>query len=237
MVSDQKPVYLLAGGRPRGRNTTDFLIQAVLTESGIPSPTIAYIGTANGDDSGFFYRMAEAFRETGAKKVIHALISPRNADLKKARDILRSSDIVFVSGGGVDEGMRVLEEKDMVDFLAGLYRQGKSFFGLSAGSIMLAKEWVRWQDPDDSSSAELFPCLNIAPVICDCHDEESGWQELKTALSLDEDNTRGYGLTSGTAIKVFPDGEVEALGGAIHQYVRRGRKVERAPDILPIGKK
>ncbi len=237
MVSHQKPVYLLAGGRPRGRSTTDILIQSALRESGITSPTIAYVGTANGDDSGFFYRMAEAFKETGAKRVIHALISPRNANLKKARDILGSSDIVFVSGGDVEEGIDVLREKDMIDFLTGLYRQGKPFFGLSAGSIMLAKEWVRWRDPDDDSSAEIFPCLDIASVICDCHDEESGWQELKAALSLEKDNTRGYGIVGGAAIKVFPDGRVEALGGAIPQYIKRGGKVEREPDILPSKRK
>jgi peptidase E len=235
MVSNLKPVYLLAGGRPRGRsNRTDTLIESALKESGIPSPVIAYVGTANGDDTGFFYRMAEAFRETGAKKIVHALISPRGADLKKAKDILKSSDIVFVSGGGVDEGMRVLEEKDMVDFLRDLYRQGKPFFGLSAGSIMLAKEWVRWRDPRDESSAELFPCLDIAPIICDCHDEESGWQELKAALRLEKDNVRGYGIVGGAAIKVFPDSKVEALGDAIPQYIRRGGEVKREHDIKPV---
>ena len=233
-MQSKRPVYLLAGGRPRDRGTTDPIIQAIFKESAKSSPTIAYIGTANGDNEDFFNRMAGMYMEAGAYRVEHALISPGGADLKKAKDIIESADIVFVSGGDVDRGMRVLREKNLVDFLSILYQQGKPFFGSSAGAIMLAKEWVRWPDPDNSESAELFPCLGFAPVICDCHDEEGGWEELKTALSLEEDNVRGYGLVSGTAIRVFADGRIEALGGAIHQYVRRGEQVIRAPDILPV---
>ena len=234
-MQDKKPVYLLAGGRSRDRRTTDPLIQEVFKESAKVSPTIAYVGTANGDNEDFFNRMAEMYKEAGAYRVNHALISPDTADLKKAKDVLESADIVFISGGDVDRGMRVLLEKNMIDFLSALYQQGKPFFGSSAGAIMLAKEWVRWRDPEDNTSAELFPCLDFAPVICDCHDEESGWQELRTALRLKEDNAIGYGLVTGMAIRVFPDSRIEALGGAIHQYIRHGKRVDRAPDILPVG--
>jgi dipeptidase E len=230
----KRPVYLLAGGRPRNRQTPDPIIQAVFRESAKVSPTIAYVGTANGDNEDFFNRMAEMHKDAGASRVDHALISPDGADLKKAQDILKSADIVFISGGDVDRGVCVLREKNMTDFMTELYQQGKLFFGSSAGAIMLAKEWVRWRDPDDNTSAELFPCLGFAPVICDCHDEEGGWQELKAALRLKEDNAIGYGLVTGTAIRVFADSRIEALGGAIHQYIRHGKRVDRAPDILPV---
>lgn len=232
-MSDKKPVYLLAGGRPRNRRTPDPFIQAVFKECGKVSPTIAYVGTANGDDESFFNRTAEAFREAGAYRISHALISPEKADLKKAQGILKSADIIFISGGDVDRGMRVLREKNMIGFLTELYQQGKLFFGTSAGAIILTKEWVRWRDPYDNSSAELFPCLGFAPVICDCHDEEGGWEELKGALSLEEDNMKGYGLVSGTAIRVSPSGKIEALGGTVHRYARHGERVDRISDISP----
>ena len=233
MTTERKPVYLLAGGRGRNRQTPDPIIQKALKESGKERPSVAYVGTASGDDRSFFDFIIRMFGECGASKVTHALIVPKDADLKKARAIIESADIVYVSGGDVERGMRALIEKDMVDFLSELYRQGKPFFGISAGSIMLAQEWVRWRDPEDDATAELFPCLGIAPVICDTHDEEGGWEELQAALALKEDGTRGYGLVSSTAIKVFPDGKVEALGGAIHQFVRSGDRVKRAQDLLP----
>jgi dipeptidase E len=234
MMQSKRPVYLLAGGRPRGRGTTDPITQTVFKESARISPTIAYVGTANGDNEDFFKRMAQMYREAGAFRVNHVLISPDGADLKKAQDSLNSADIIFISGGDVDRGIRVLREKNMIDCLFTLYQQGKPFFGSSAGAIMLAKEWVRWPDPDDSASAELFPCLGFASVICDCHDEEGDWEELKTALSLEEDNVKGYGLVSGSAIRVFADSRIEVLGGTIHQYVRHGKQVIRAPDILAV---
>jgi peptidase E len=228
-----KPVYLLAGGRPRNPRTPDPLVAAIIRDSGFKSPSIAYVGAANGDDEGFFQRMAGAFKAAGSGSITHTVTVPRRADLSSARNILEAADIVFISGGDVYGGMRVLEEKDMVGFLAGLYRQGKPFFGLSAGAIMLAGEWVRWPDPDNSDSAELFPCLNFAPVICDCHDEECDWEELKAALSLKPDGSSGYGLASGTGIRVSPEGGVEAIGGAVYRYARRGGKIERLPDLLP----
>lgn len=227
----KKPVFLLAGGRPQGRDSTGQLIGTVLDASGKYSPSIAYTGTASGDDSNFFDRMAGMLKTSGAGTITHAIIAPRNADLDKARDILRAADIIFVGGGDVDSGMRVLEEKNMVAFLQELHEQGKVFFGTSAGSIMLAKEWVRWTDPDDADNAELFTCLDFAPVICDCHDEEGGWQELIAALELKEIDTVGYGLSSGTGIKVYPDGSVEALAEPVHRYIRERDRVKKIANL------
>ncbi len=228
----KKPVFLLAGGRPRGSDTTDRLFKAVLDESGKDSPSLAYTGTASGDDSNFFDRMTAMLKMSGAGTISHAVIAPENADLDKARDILRTADIVFVGGGDVDGGMRVLREKNMAGFLEDLYEQGKVFFGTSAGAIMLAKEWVRWTDPDEADSAELFPCLDFAPVICDCHDEEGGWQELIAALELKEPGTTGYGISSGTGIKVYPDGSVEALAEPVYRYMREKDEVKKIA-VLP----
>ena len=118
----RQPVYLLAGGRAGRRRTPDPLIQAVFREAGRASPTVAYVGTANGDDAGFFAYMAEALRQAGAYEVNHAQICPQDADLNLARNILKSADVIFISGGDVDRGMRVLKERNLVDFLSRLHR-------------------------------------------------------------------------------------------------------------------
>ena len=228
-----KPVYLLAGGRSANRGANELLIREVFRESGKKSPSVGYVGTANVDDEGFFNRLAGMFRENGAGEVKHALLAPDNADISTAKHILKHSDIVFISGGDVDTGIQILKERQMVNFLAELYHDGKPFFGLSAGSIMLAEAWVRWRSPDDDTTAEIFPCLRLAPVRCDTHDEEGGWEELKVLLMLEKEGSTGYGIATGTALRVFPDGRVEALGGAVHRYVRRGGKVKRITDVMP----
>lgn len=229
-----KPVYLLAGGRQSQQETENSLIQTIFRESGATFPRVVYLGTANGDDRGSFNRMASLFKVAGAGEVSHALISPKGADLEKAKQLLSSGDIIFVSGGDVDLGIHELTEKRMIGFLRKLYEEGKPFFGRSAGSIMLAKSWVRWRDPADDSTAELFPCLDFAPVICDTHGEQDGWEELRVALRLTKNGEIGYGIVSGAAIKVYPDGTVEGIGGAIHLFTRRWNQVIRISDLLPI---
>ncbi len=233
MPQNIKPVFLLAGGRHNRGKGADSLLQAVFKEYGIKNPTVAYSGAASGDDHGFFNFIASEITDGGADKVVHAIIAPPGADLKKARSILESADIVFISGGDVEAGMEILQEKKMIDFLTDLYRQGKPFFGISAGALMLADKWVRWLDPNDDSSAELFNCLGFAPVICDAHDEQAGWEELQTALILEKDGARGYGLAAGSAIKVTPDGKVGLVGGTVYQYIHRGNQVVRIEDVQP----
>jgi peptidase E len=232
-MSNLKPVYLLAGGRPRNPAAFNPLFQAVFEESGKTSPTIAYLGAASDDSKAFYLMMAAALKGAGAGKVKLAALASRKADVNKAKDILESSDIVYVSGGDVEHGMQVLSDKNLTGFIVGLYKQGKPFFGISAGSIMLAKEWIRWPNPDDDNTAEIFPCLGITPVLCDTHGEADGWEELQALLKLEKDGVMGYGIVSGTAIKVFPDGKIEALAGAIHQYQKISGQVVRIEDMLP----
>lgn len=233
-MSDLKPVYLLAGGRPRNPQIFNPLLQAVFRESGKTSPAIAYVGVASEDNKAFFFMMATLLKGAGAGKIRHAVISPEKSDLKKAQDIINSADIIYISGGDVERGMQILQEKRMADFLLELYGLGKLFFGISAGSIMLAKEWIRWRNPEDDATAEIFPCLGIAPVIFDTHGEQDDWEELQALLKLKQDNTKGYGIVSGTAIKIFPDGRIEALGGAVHQYIKCDGSVVRTADVLPV---
>ena len=47
-----------------------------------------------------------------------------------------------MSGGDVEAGMKVLEEKGLTEFFVELFKRGKLFFGASAGSIILARKWV-----------------------------------------------------------------------------------------------
>lgn len=233
-MSDIKPVYLLGGGRSANRRASDLLIREAFRESGKKSPSIGYVGAASDDREDFFNRLAGMFRENGAAEVEHALLTPDNADISRAKTILRHSDMIYISGGDVDKGIQRLRETEIFNFLAELYREGKPFFGLSAGSIMLAKEWVRWRNPDDDTTAEIFPCMAFAPVLCDTHDEEGGWEELKALLMFEKDSAIGYGIATGTAMRVFPDGRVEALGDAVHRYIRRGGKVKRISDLMPL---
>ncbi len=50
---------------------------------------------------------------------------------------------------------------------------------------------------------------------------------------LEKKGVKGYGLASGSGVKVMPDGKVEAIGGTVYQFIRRAKNVERIEDVLP----
>jgi cyanophycinase-like exopeptidase len=223
------PIFLIAGGHGmRVRRGPDPLLQAVFGQVAVRRPTVAYVGTASEDNPAFRLLITRRFQKAGAGKVTLAPLCGRSGNAGKAKAVLEASDLVFFSGGDVEEGIRVLKEKGMADPLLRLYRAGKPFFGISAGSIMLAQRWIRWTDPDDDASSELFDCLGFASVLCDTHGETEGWEELQAMLALSPIGAIGHGIASGTAIVVEPDGTVSALGGEVHRFQKQqaGRVVQ-----------
>lgn len=230
-MSILKPVYLLAG---RWGKNPDPVITMAIQECGKSNPSIAYIGAAAGDSLEFFRHMTAYFQDAGAGDTIIAPTVNSGVDIKRTKHLLESADMVFVSGGDVEAGMNVLRERKLIGFLHNLYQSGKSFFAVSAGSLMLAKEWIRWQDSNDDNTAEIFPCLNIAPLICDAHGEADDWEELIALLQIEKPGAIGYGIVSGSAIRMLPDGQIVAIGGVVNRFIRRNDKVEKIPDLVPV---
>jgi peptidase E len=224
----------LAGGRGmKTRKGPDPLLREVFRRTNVQRPTVAYVGAASGDSAEFQLWITGLLQKTGAGEVTLAPLCGRRGDAKKAKAVIESSDLVFLSGGDVEEGLRVLNEKGMLTFLDRLHREGKLFFGMSAGSIMLAQQWVRWRDPADDGTSELFDCLGLAPILCDTHGEDDGWEELQALLALSEKGAIGYGIVSGTAIVVETDGTVSALGGEVHRFQKQTGGVIRIESLVP----
>jgi cyanophycinase-like exopeptidase len=169
-----------------------------------------------------------------------AKLAAHGAKASEARALLEDCDLVFLSGGDVELGMKVIEDRDVGGTLRALARRGKPMFGISAGSLMLAREWVRFPD-DDEARAEIFPCLGIAPVHVDAHSEDDGWSELRVLVRLlherGDSSPVGYGLTRKGCLRVdVRDGaRLQAVGTPIPRIVvKRGAVVEGAP--LPLAK-
>jgi peptidase E len=226
-----KPVFLLAGGRRSvARRGPDPLIREALRSSSTCEPSVAYVGAASGDNPVFRTMMAGMLRRAGARKVRPVPLCSSRSDPKKAMRVIEECPVVFMSGGDVEEGMRILADRGMIGFLQDQYQSGKLFVGASAGSIMLAKSWIRWEDPEIDTSAELFPCLGIAPIYCDTHDEEE-WEELQALGRLAPAKSTLYGIPSGAALVVHPDGSVKALGGEIHCFAPKNSEVIRLANL------
>jgi peptidase E len=234
-VTQLPPIYLLAGGPGSRRSQGDPLLTRAIAASGVAEPSIAYIGAASGDDRQFFKMISTYMRDCGAGEVTLAPLVSKRAKIEKTRSIIESADMVFVSGGDVEEGMEVLEERGMLPFLRGLRAGGKPFFGLSAGSIMLAREWIVWDDPNDDATSNTFPCMGLAQVLCDTHSEGEDWEELRALLVLSPEGTAGYGIPTGAGLCVYPDGELEALGKPVNCFAKVAGLVKRRADLVPYG--
>ena len=221
----EAPAILIAGGKPSSPEV--FVRMMSQAFGGMQKPQVAYIGTANGDSLGFFHMMKLALKKAGAGKVTFVHLVKEKPDLETARNILSKADVIFLSGGEVEDGMIWLKKHGLVDFLKSLYSGGKRFMGVSAGVIMMGSCWVRWDVPGDDSTSELFDCLGIIPLLFDVHGEDEDWVELKAALKLLGDGARGYGLPGGCLLSADGRGalvnmEKEQLifineGGLIHE--------------------
>jgi peptidase E len=230
----QQPLYLLAGGRGHSIMVTMMNVRNIINSIGKEKPEIAFVGAASMRDNWLIYALISMFIKVGCKCTIRrVLLAAKNADIEKAKAQLQKADVVLLSGGDVDVGMQILEEKQIVGFIQALAKQGKILIGISAGAIMMGRNWVRWSDPKNDSTAAVFPCLGLVPFICDTHAEGDDWAELKMSLQLEQPGITGYGISSGAYLKAYPDGKLEAEMGYSAKYTLLNGKVARLPDLMP----
>jgi peptidase E len=222
-----KKVYLVTGGPGTDMDQLVADFRAALSECAAPSPSVAYVGTASGDDRRFFSWLKRPILRAGAGSVTLVPLASEKADAERAKAMLSEADAVFLTGGEVEDGMVWLEKHGLVGFMKELYASGKPFFGISAGCIMMGKNWVHWDVEGDDSTASLFDCLGFVPYTFDAHGEDEDWAELKCALRLMGGGAVGHGLSNGGAYTADENGNFTAFRNAPALFENRGGKIER----------
>lgn len=150
------------------------------------------------------------------------------------RGALASAEMIFLSGGDVERGMRAFAERDLPPYVRELAAQGMPMEGLSAGAILLGAHWVRFMGEDDSI-AQPFPCLGVVPSSFDTHGEEEGWDELRglaAVLPTAAGERVVYGIPSGGAA-CWHDGKLRAMGEPLVRF-RCGPRPRRTSDVPPL---
>ena len=227
-MSARPPTLLFAGGPTTKKATYAAPLRQAFAATGKPKPRIAYLAAASGDDPRFFQYMRAFLDSGGPCEVELAPLAGKKVSPAKARKVVESADLVFVGGGDVEEGMKWLAHHELIGWLEQRHAQGQAFLGVSAGAIMLCRQWVRWRDPDDDASAEPLGCMGIANALCDTHGEEDDWAELRTLLKLKGEGAVGHGIRTGAAIRVGVDGRIETLVGEVDSLACRGGRAVSA---------
>jgi peptidase E len=235
-------VHLIGGG-PGALMATRRHLKEAIAASGIKKSLVAYVGAASNDNLGFQKMLSALFVGSGAS-VKGVKLARKTAKVSTALQLLADCDLVFMSGGDVDHGMRILDDRGVSDPLRALAAGGKPFIGISAGAIMTGQGWVRFPD-DDESKAEPFPCLGIAPLHMDAHSEEDDWSELKVLVRLlarREHDALGYGVPAKGCLRVelrsAGDGgasaaKLTALGAPIARIAATGGEVVAKAPLAP----
>jgi len=192
----------------------------------VARPTIAYVGAAAGDDPGFAARVQALVFGRAARVIAIELTTRTRTSTLRAR--LAAADLVFFTGGDVERGMALVDERGLAPYLRALAAQGKPMEGLSAGAILLGRWWIRFPARGEP---EPFACLGIAPGAFDTHGERDGWSELVELARRVRGERVVYGIPSHGAARWDGDA-LHALGKPLARF-RCGARPRRIADLVP----
>jgi peptidase E len=209
----------MAGAGAATRKKSVRFHQQAIAATGKAKPHIGYVGAAAGDSKAF-EKMIGAMMFGITAKVTSIPLTKKTLKTSEAKQMLADVDLIFVTGGDVDAGMKAVHQRELAPYFRELHEQGKPMEAVSAGSIMLGQHWVRFDEKDDSK-VELFDCLGVVPYSFDAHSEEDGWSELQALAGLlgkgKKPPKEVIGLVSGTC-GLWDGTSLTALGGPLHRF-------------------
>ena len=214
------PAILIAHGVPG-----DALHDRVFELAGA-RPLVAWVGAANDDSLPWFERAAAVLRRRyGAD-----LRRVRTASPDESQRLVDEAPLIYLPGGDVSLLSERLRALGLDEPIRRRHAAGALVVGVSAGAIGLTRWWVEF--PEDGRPPYRIPCIGALDVAIDCHDEESGWEELRALLGAwarEEPDAvvEAYGIPAGGALELAPGGGVTHLGAAPTRLrLDRGRIVE-----------
>jgi cyanophycinase-like exopeptidase len=219
--------------------TKPFLAEACKL-TGQDKPLALYVGAASGDDREFGTALS-AILEAAACEVLWPKLAGKKQQNGHAHDALAEADLVFVGGGDVQAGMRVLREADLIDAFHAAAERGAVFAGMSAGAIMLGERWIRWpREGAGDDEAETYECLGVAPCSLDTHGEGDDWRETRSFAAVRArelgKKTRAYAVPSGGALVIGSDGKIRALGEPVPVFAALPNREAEIEETLEAAK-
>ncbi len=186
--------------------------------TGVARPTIAYVGAAANDDPTFAARVANLVFGTDAR-VVPIELTKRGVATSTIRARLAAADLVFFTGGDVERGMQLVDDRALAPYIRELAAGGKVMEGISAGGILLGRHWIRFPKQGEP---ERFDCLGVVPASFDTHGEDDDWSELRDLARNTRDERVVFGIPSHGAAS-WDGTTLRALGEPLARFACGGR--------------
>ena len=155
------------GGGGFGREIKDLKIENyIVDQCSIENPSICFIPTATGDDSGYIDSFYKAFDSLNCH-TSHIEFFKRTINLDKH---INDQDIIFVGGGNTKSMLAVWREWNLDNILKKAYENKTIMSGVSAGAICWFTNGITdsWK-----YNQAILPCLDfVKGNLCPHYDEE-----------------------------------------------------------------
>ena len=121
--------YLLAGAGPATSRRSVRYHRACVAATGKPRPAIAYVG-APANDERRFAAMIRALVFGPRARVIPVELTRRTVRTSTLRAQLAAADLVFFTGGDVERGMALIDDRGLAPYVRELAATGKPMEGI-----------------------------------------------------------------------------------------------------------
>jgi peptidase E len=224
MLSSGPPIYLFADSQPLFWKDNGVPFLQSVGRRLAPSPRLAYIGAANGDNPEYYELFKGAMESIGPGDCRRIVASFPAGD----RVFVEGADLILLAGGDVERGWRVIESVGLRELLVQKYRAGAVLMGISAGAVHLG---LFGHEPEDSQERRFFQTLQLVPFIIGAHEERTDWARLKESVRLAPGSAAGIGIPAGGGMIYHSNGIIEPLRHPVYQFAMKGGDIacERLP--------
>ncbi len=178
----------------------------------------------------------EMFKRIGINNI--TVLDVYNSD--KSAALIKSSDVIWMSGGGQLRLRKVLEKADLADDILNRYVSGNIVIsGTSAGASVMNDIMISTTIRDKEKgtiSPEMSYGLKLWPTsIIDQHfTQRNRLERLKIAVEMNK-NLLGIGLDEGTCVIFSGDGKINVWGKGTVTFVKSNNDQKMTETVLIIG--
>lgn len=213
---------LVAIGGAEDKTSEAEILSRVLSLSKKEAPIVGVITTASSVPDDVFAEYREVFSSLGASEVLDIRIRERSdAASEHFVEMIRNSDIIFISGGDQMRLTNILGGSEVMDAIRARHQSGTVIAGTSAGAACQSQTMVYGGPADDSlrkGAVKMAAGFGLVDgVIMDTHFLERG--RFSRLMEVGATNPEYLGVGLGEDAAVLFEGDVMRAFGPGHVII------------------